>query len=562
MPSRGSALIVAAVAASLLLGSQAGAAPGSEPRIVNGGTVAAAETAPWVVRISVGGSKPVFDCGGSLIDSTHVVTAAHCVFGSGAKLLASNTFSVVGGITSIAGDADVAGRQQRAVSAVRVHPRFDATIVVDDVAVLTLSSAFDLTARVSPIQLVSEGTEPVPGSQLRLFGWGDTVTGGGSSDKRLHVLDITQNPGWSCDSGRPSLLCGTPPPNSSTCYGDSGSGVVTLTPVPLLAAVHSGQSGPRACQLDGTSRDIDLASPEIHEWVSGSDAPPVAPHTDGEAHVAGDPMVGQTLSCLPPAWDPASSLEAQFVDQATRTVLASGPTTYGVQPGDVGRSISCVSIARTAGGTTGAVSDNALVGTGRPPTIHAPAKLATPVVGRAVTADATAVANDGRTIVSSGWDVTGDHVIDQPGARLRLVPRAAGPLPIAFIATDDSGAASTASFTPVVARAPRMTVLLGSSLRRVLLRDGIAGSIRRPPGGHVLVTVSVGRLQHGTVRAASTRTLRLGSQGDVTRRFRVPVSPQMRSAIGRSGAAIRVRAVAVGYTLAPAQITERVRRKS
>jgi hypothetical protein len=558
VPSRRSALTAVLLAVTALTAS---AAPAAEQRIVNGGVPASPETAPWVVRISVGGSKPVFDCSGSLIDATHVVTAAHCVFGSDGKPRPSSTFSVVAGIDSIAGDADDSGRQQRAVSAVRVHPRYDAVAVVDDVAVLTLASSFAPTPRVSPVQVVTEGAEPLPGTPLRLFGWGDTVTGGGASDKLLHLLDLTEKPGWTCDPGRPSLLCGTPPAGSSTCYGDSGSGLVTPTPVPLLAAVHSGQSGPTACQLDGTSRDMDLAAPEIHEWLAGNDAPPQAPHTGGSAHVDGNPMVGQALSCQPPAWDPAPTLEAQFVDRATGDVLSAGPATYAVQPGDVGRMIGCVSLARAAGGMTGAPSDNALTAVGRPPTIQGPAKLAGAVVGRTVTATVTATANDGRSLGSSGWDVTGDHIIDQPGAHLRFAPRAAGPLTITFIATDNAGGLSTMSYALIVARPPRMTVALGSALRETFLHGGIGGAIRQPPGGHVALTLSVGQLQRGKLRAASTRTLRFGTQGGVTRRFRVALSPQMRAALTRAGATVRVRAVAVGYALAPAQTTERVRRK-
>lgn len=550
------ALTVTAIIAVLAL--PLAPAPAAELRVVNGGTVASPEAAPWVVRISVGSA---FGCSGSLIDSTRVLTAAHCIFGSDGKLTAAGAYTIVAGINSTAGDADTSGRQERKVSSVRAHPRYLRDIIVNDVAVLTLSAPFDVTARVRPIDLVGEGPAPERGSQLRLIGWGETVTGGGSSDKRLHTLDLTQQPGWTCDSGRSSLLCGVPPLNSSTCYGDSGSGIVTPAAAPQLAAVHTGQATAPPCQLNGVSRAVDIASPEIRRWLDAGDTPPIAPSTTGaaRARVDGDSMVGQTISCQPPAWESASSIEAEFVDQASGRLLASGRTTYAVQPGDLGRAIACVSIARSAGGVTGAISENALVGVARPPTIGAPASLPAVAAGRPITATATATANDGRSLVRSGWDVTGDRVIDQAGGRLRLVPRTTAPLAISFVAVDDTGASSVASYAPTVAPAPKMTIQLTSSVRRTILRSGIAGLIRRPPSGNVSVTISVGRLQQGRLRAPGARKLRLPTQGDITRRFRLKLGGQLRSALNRRNAVIRVRAVAIGYTLAPAQITSRVR---
>ena len=136
--------------------------------------------------------------------------------------------------------------------------------------------------------------------------------------------------------------------------------------------------------------------------------------------------------------------------------------------------------------------------------------------GRAITATATATANDGRSLVSSGWDVTGDRVIDQAGGRLRIVPRTTAPLAISFIAVDDTGASSVASFAPTVARAPKMTILLTSSVRQTILRSGIAGVIRRPPSGNVSLTISVGRLQQGRLRPAARA--RCGSRRRATSR--------------------------------------------
>ena len=251
---------------------------------------------------------------------------------------------------------------------------------------------------------------------------------------------------------------------------------------------------------------------------------------------------------------------ADFIDRPSGQILASGSTQYVVQSSDVGRPIACVSVARNAGGATRAVSDNILTGVGRRPTLNAPAALAA-VVGRPVTADATARANDGRSLTTVGWDTTGDNVIDQPGGHLRLIPRSAGPLALAFIATDDAGGVSAKAYAPMVAPAPRIALQLESRVRARLLLRGIGGALRRPPSGDLSLTVSVGRLRQGRLRTITARTIRLTTRADVMRRFRLPLSPRMRSTLRARDAAVRVRVVALGYggALLPTQITQRVR---
>ena len=193
------------------------------------------------------------------------------------------------------------------------------------------------------------------------------------------------------------------------------------------------------------------------------------------------------------------------------------------------------------------MSDNTVTGVGRRPTLTAPAALAAAVVGRPVTVDATAGANDGRSLTSVGWDTNGDGVIDQPGGHLRLIPRSRAPLALAFIATDDAGGISAKAYAATVARAPRIGVLLESRVRTTILRRGVAGAIRRPPSGELSLTVSVGRLRQGKLRTITTRTIRLKTPADVTRRFRVPLSSRMKSTLRARDAAVRVRVVALGY---------------
>jgi secreted trypsin-like serine protease len=101
--------------------------PASITRIV-GGEAAGVATWGWAVSISIADS---YLCGGSIISSSWVITAAHCVYGG----------YTVSQITIYPGSTlRWSGTQSKVASQVIIHPNYNASTYDNDIALLRLAS--------------------------------------------------------------------------------------------------------------------------------------------------------------------------------------------------------------------------------------------------------------------------------------------------------------------------------------------------------------------------------------------------------------------------------------
>ena len=182
--------------------------------IVNGED-ADIEVFPFQVALRTTATQFQF-CGGTLLNSRYVLTAAHCVFGTPADE-----------IEVLIGSADLnSGGERVKVQAVRSHPEFGATIDYD-IAILRLEGSH-LYPRVY-VQAPDQPGHSTPGDTATAIGWGQTETGDPSDLLKWTTLPIITNDqcgkiaGYLSGSITDRVICaGAERLGRGICFGDSG----------------------------------------------------------------------------------------------------------------------------------------------------------------------------------------------------------------------------------------------------------------------------------------------------------------------------------------------------
>ncbi|XP_023309325.2 chymotrypsin-2 [Lucilia cuprina] len=178
-------------------------------------------------------------CGGSIISSSHVLTAAHCVD----KMKPEDIHIVAGTLIWNSG-----GQRHRA-SAKRVHPKFSLSPrIINDIAVLKVQPAFNLHR--NNIGTISLGSTSRIRDRIkvRVTGWGSTspTAATGLPDK-LQQLDYQTITNEEC--GRKGFrvtqneICALSVVGQGSCMGDSGGPLInTQGPAQLVGVVSYGSA--------------------------------------------------------------------------------------------------------------------------------------------------------------------------------------------------------------------------------------------------------------------------------------------------------------------------------
>ena len=180
----------------------------------------------WQVAINYNGG---FTCGGSLINSEWIVTAAHCVF----TRTTPSLYSVDIGLHDRLAPEVVA--VNRRVSTIVIHPSYNPTFWRNDIALMKLISPITYSNFILPVCIPSESASMV-GKVAIATGWG-TLRAGGAVSRYLMEVAMPFLTDLRCVQKYPdvdvtnAVCAGEVGENKDTCQGDSGGPLVVQNPV-------------------------------------------------------------------------------------------------------------------------------------------------------------------------------------------------------------------------------------------------------------------------------------------------------------------------------------------
>ncbi|XP_027146977.1 transmembrane protease serine 3-like [Larimichthys crocea] len=207
---------------STRLSSECGTRPLFSSRIV-GGNISKPGQFPWQVSLRF---LSKHRCGGSIITSRWILTAAHCVYRYTLPL-----WKVIVGTGNSTLWANLWENSSLAVEKIIHHHLYNSITLDYDIALIKLKESLVFSGSVQPICLPNHGEEFEAGTMCWISGWGATeMDGAGEASIMLRSAKVPLISTETCNHPyiyngdiSPWMICaGYLEGGTDTCYGDSG----------------------------------------------------------------------------------------------------------------------------------------------------------------------------------------------------------------------------------------------------------------------------------------------------------------------------------------------------
>ncbi|CAG9864067.1 unnamed protein product [Phyllotreta striolata] len=175
-------------------------------------------------------TTPEVICGGTIISTQYVVTAAHCL-----AQIPVQYMGVLVGDWDITTGADTAAAQLYPVAWAKAHPSFNYNLQINDIAIVKTSSSMRFSLEVGPACLpFSYAQESFTGEVVTYLGYGQTFFNGPTSDM-VQKASVSVISNQQCQVSYPNnqiiqgQMC-TYTSGKDACQGDSGGPALWMQP--------------------------------------------------------------------------------------------------------------------------------------------------------------------------------------------------------------------------------------------------------------------------------------------------------------------------------------------